>query len=351
MTTAPTVAPPRAALIKTPAWARRRRFDRVRRGGDRGSDSRRRSPVASASSSSGRSNLAASNLRELLAGDEILRAPCAHDALTAALIERAGFKVGFMSGFCVSAARLAMPDAGLISYGEMEDVGRHITQATSAGFPFIGDADDGYGNAMNAKRTVRGYARAGFAGILMEDQRAPKACGHTKPRCLGRDEAVARVRAACDERDEGPGGDIVVFARSDSRSAMDSLDEALWRVAAFADAGADALFVDALRTKDELRAFCKAVPGTPKMANMLEGGGRTPICSPEELQDMGFSVVAYPLTVLGAYVNATERVLREIKEDGYPDESRLPTFESLKATCGFPGYYADAERYDVTSGK
>jgi len=87
------------------------------------------------------------------------------------------------------------------------------------------------------------------------------------------------------------------------------------------------------------------------MANMLEGGGRTPICSPEELQDMGFSVVAYPLTVLGAYVNATERVLREIKEDGYPDESKLPTFESLKATCGLPGYYADAERYDVTSGK
>lgn len=198
MTTAPTVAPPRAALIKTPAWSRRRRFDRVRRGGDRGS------PVASASSSSDRSNLAASKLRELLAGDEILRAPCAHDALTAALIERAGFKVGFMSGFCVSAARLAMPDAGLISYGEMEDVGRHITQATSAGFPFIGDADDGYGNAMNAKRTVRGYARAGFAGILMEDQLAPKACGHTKPRCLARDEAVARVRAACDERDEGP---------------------------------------------------------------------------------------------------------------------------------------------------
>jgi 2-methylisocitrate lyase-like PEP mutase family enzyme len=156
-----------------------------------------------------------------------------------------------MSGFCVSAARLAMPDAGLISYGEMEDVGRHITQATAdPAFPFIGDADDGYGNAMNAKRTVRGYARAGFAGILMEDQAAPKACGHTKPKVLPRDEAVARVRAACDERDEGVGGDIVVFARSDSRSAVDSLDEALWRVAAFADAGADALFIDALRSKE-----------------------------------------------------------------------------------------------------
>ena len=185
----------------------------------------------------------------------------------------------------------------------------------------------------------------------MEDQAAPKACGHTKPKVLPRDEAVARVRAACDERDEGVGGDIVVFARSDSRSAMDSLDEALWRVAAFADAGADALFIDALRSKDEMRKFCAIAPGVPKMANMLEGGGSTPICSPEELQDMGFSVVAYPLTVLGAYVKATERVLREIKEDGYPDESGLPTFAELKATCGFPGYYEEEKRYDVRAGK
>ena len=314
---------------------------------------RRHRLVTTASASSSRpANPAAANLRELLKGETILRAPCAHDALTAALIERARFKMGFMSGFCVSAARLAMPDAGLISYGEMEDVGRHITQATAdPAFPFIGDADDGYGNAMNAKRTVRGYARAGFAGILMEDQAAPKACGHTKPKVLPRDEAVARVQAACDERDEGVGGDIVVFARSDSRSAMDSLDEALWRVAAFADAGADALFIDALRSKEEMRKFCAIAPGVPKMANMLEGGGSTPICSPEELQNMGFSVVAYPLTVLGAYVKATERVLREIREDGYPDESGLPTFAELKATCGFPGYYEEEKRYDVRAGK
>ena len=115
-------------------------------------------------------NPAAAKLREILAAPGILQAPCAHDALSASLIERAGFKMGFMSGFCVSAARLAYPDTGLISYGEMEDVGRHVCEAVSPGFPFIGDADDGYGNAMNAKRTVRGYARAGFAGILMEDQ-------------------------------------------------------------------------------------------------------------------------------------------------------------------------------------
>ena len=295
-----------------------------------------------------RANLPAKNLRALLAAPGIIQTPCAHDALSAALIERAGFNAGFMSGFCVSAARLAMPDAGLISYGEMEDVGRHICEAVSPGFPFIGDADDGYGNAMNAKRTTRGYARLGFAGILMEDQVAPKACGHTRNRrVIPRNEAVARVKAACDERDEGPAGDIVIFARSDARSA-ESLDEALWRAAAFADVGADALFIDALRSREEMEAFCKVAPNVPKMANMLEGGGSTPICTPRELEDMGFKVVAYPLSLLATSARAMERTLREIRNDGYPDERSMPTFEELKRIVGFPEYYVDEARYDTT---
>ena len=293
-------------------------------------------------------NPAAAKLRSLLDSPGILQAPCAHDALSAALIERAGFKMGFMSGFCVSAARLAMPDTGLISYGEMEDVGRRVCEAVSPGFPFVGDADDGYGNAMNAKRTTRGYARAGFGGILMEDQVAPKACGHTRNRrVIPREDAVARVRAACDERDEGPAGDIVVFARSDSRSA-ESLDEALWRVAAFADAGADALFIDALRSREEMQAFCKVAPGVPKMANMLEGGGSTPICTPAELEDMGFKVVAYPLSLLACTVRAMENTLAGIRDDGYPDESTLPTFEELRDVVGFPAYYEEEARYKTT---
>jgi 2-methylisocitrate lyase-like PEP mutase family enzyme len=135
-----------------------------------------------------------------------------------------------------------------------------------------------------------------------------------------------------------------VFARSDSRSAVD-LDEALWRAAAFADEGADALFIDALRSKEEMRAFCKIAPGVPKMANMLEGGGSTPICSPEELQDMGFSIVAYPLSLLAVSVKAMERALREIKSDGYPSDETLPTFVDLQASVGFPEYYAEDERY------
>ena len=283
-------------------------------------------------------------LRQLLRDDKIIQAPCAHDALSARLIERAGFDAAFMSGFCVSASRLALPDTGLISYGEMVDVGRTVNDATSASFPIIGDGDDGYGNAMSTKRTVKGYAKAGFAGVLIEDQVAPKACGHTKNRrVVSREEARTRVRAACDARDESGSG-IVVFARSDSRSAVD-LDEALWRAAAFADEGADALFIDALRSKEEMRAFCKIAPGVPKMANMLEGGGSTPICSPEELQDMGFSIVAYPLSLLAVSVKAMERALHEIKSDGYPSDETLPTFVDLQASVGFPEYYAEDERY------
>ena len=283
-------------------------------------------------------------LRELLRAPKIIQAPCAHDALSARLIERAGFSAAFMSGFCVSASRLALPDTGLISYGEMVDVGRTVNDATSSSFPIIGDGDDGYGNPMSVKRTVKGYAKAGFAGILIEDQVAPKACGHTKNRrVVSREDAVTRVRAACDARDESGSG-IVVFARSDSRSAVD-LDEALWRVAAFADAGADALFIDALRSKEEMRAFCKIAPGVPKMANMLEGGGSTPICSPQELEDMGFSIVAYPLSLLAVSVKSMERALREIKTDGYPSDETLPTFVELQASVGFPEYYADDERY------
>ena len=283
-------------------------------------------------------------LRDLLASPTIIQAPCAHDALSARLIERAGFSAAFMSGFCVSASRLALPDTGLISYGEMVDVGRTCNDATSVSFPIIGDGDDGYGNPMSVKRTVRGYAKAGFAGILIEDQVAPKACGHTKNRrVVSREDAVTRVRAACDARDESGSG-IVLFARSDSRSAID-LDEALWRAAAFADAGADALFIDALRSKEEMRAFCKVAPGVPKMANMLEGGGSTPICTPQELEDMGFSIVAYPLSLLAVSVKAMERALDEIKREGYPSDESLPTFVELQSSVGFPEYYADDERY------
>lgn len=154
-------------------------------------------------------------LQALLNGPEFLSMPCCFDALSARLIEQAGFPLTFMSGFAVSAARLAAPDTGLISYAEMVNQGRDICAAVS--IPVIGDGDTGYGNPANVKRTVHGYAQAGFAGIMIEDQLAPKRCGHTLGKeVVSRREALQRLQAAVDARDEG--AEILIMARTDARA-------------------------------------------------------------------------------------------------------------------------------------
>src|SRR5215210_2191754 len=158
---------------------------------------------------------AAARLRVLLNRPGILPMPGCHDAISARLVEEAGFELGFMSGFAVSAARLGMPDTGLISYAELVDQGQNICRAVS--IPLIGDGDTGFGSAQNIKRTVRGYAAAGFAAIMLEDQVAPKRCGHTEGKAVvGRDEALMRIRAAVDARDAAGGIlDILIMARTD----------------------------------------------------------------------------------------------------------------------------------------
>ena len=280
--------------------------------------------------------------------------------MTAKLVERAkGFSFAFSSGFSIAASRLGAPDTGLLSYEEVLSSLRNAVEATSS-LPIIGDGDTGYGNAVAVKRTVRGFSAAGAAGILIEDQVATsKACGHVSKskRVVGRKEALARVRAAVDARDElssssltsSPNADsrIVVVARSDARQA-ESLDEALWRAAAFADLGADVVFVDALASKEEMRRLCAAVPQEKayKMANNLEGGGRSPLVPPRELEEMGFKLVAYPLSLLGAAVRAQQRALAEILEGRVvPSGDLLPSFEELKEVVGFPEYFEEAERY------
>ena len=155
-------------------------------------------------------NTPAERLRQLIARPGLLVMPGCHDAMSARLIQEAGFELGFMSGFAVSAARLGMPDTGLISYGELVDQGRNICDAVS--IPMIGDGDTGFGSAQNIKRTVQGYARAGFACIMLEDQVAPKRCGHTEGKSVvGRDEALTRIQAAVDARREGD--DILIMAQ------------------------------------------------------------------------------------------------------------------------------------------
>lgn len=279
----------------------------------------------------------ADKLRALLDGDDFLRMPCCYDGLSAALIERADCPLTFMSGFSVSAARLGAPDTGLISYGEMVDQGRAICQATS--LPVIGDGDTGYGNALNVKRTVQGYAQAGFAGIMIEDQVSPKRCGHTKGKqTVGFEEACMRIQAAVDARNEG--ADILIMARSDARQT-EGLDEAIRRLKAFEEIGADILFLEAPQSKAEMEMFCNAV-SRPKMANMVEQG-KTPVLAPAELAEMGYKIAAYPLTLILSAVQAMEHALAALHSEEHPDN--LASFSHLQEVIGFTQYYDDEERY------
>ncbi|KAM7489978.1 hypothetical protein LguiB_027462 [Lonicera macranthoides] len=285
-------------------------------------------------------------LRRILESPGVHQGPACFDALSAKLVERAGFDFCFTTGFGVSAARLGLPDTGLISYGEMVDQGLQITQAVS--IPVIGDGDNGYGNAMNVKRTIKGYIKAGFAGIILEDQVSPKACGHTRGRkVVSREEAVMRIKAAVDARKES-GSDIVIVARTDSRQAV-SLDESLWRSRAFADAGADVLFIDALASKEEMKAFCEISPLVPKMANMLEGGGKTPILNPFELEEVGYKIVAYPLSLMGVSIRAMQDALTAIRGGRIPPPGSMPSFEELQEILGFNAYYEEEKRYATSS--
>ena len=280
----------------------------------------------------------ANKLRALLDKPGLLLMPGCHDAISAKLIEQAGFDVGFMSGFAVSAARLAYPDTGLISYGEMVETGRNICSTVS--IPMFGDGDTGFGNALNIKRTVKGYANAGFACIMLEDQVMPKRCGHTKDKMVvSREEAFSRVKAAIDARNV-EGSDILIMARTDSRATHD-LDEAIFRANEFAKLGADITFLEAPESIDEMKQYCNQVPGH-KMANMIEHG-KTPVLPAEQLEEIGYKVAVFPLSLINASIVAMRESLAMIKQGNEP--TNVLDFEGLKSAVGFPEYYDEFDRY------
>ena len=280
---------------------------------------------------------ATDKLKNLLNKPGIITLPGCYDAMSAKLIERAGFSGTFMSGFMVSAARIGMPDTGLISYNEMLDQGRNIAAAVS--IPVIGDGDTGYGNAINVKRTVDGYAQAGMACVMIEDQLAPKRCGHTNGKqVVSREDAYVRLQAAVDAREEG--ADILIMARTDA-NGTDGLDEAIERCKGFMDIGVDITFLEAPRDEAEMERYCKEVPG-PKMANMVEQGN-SPFLTPPRLEEIGYKVVIYPAALMLARIAASNRVLATLN-DGH-DTAANATFQELQDVVGFPQYYADEKKY------
>jgi 2-methylisocitrate lyase-like PEP mutase family enzyme len=280
-------------------------------------------------------------LRELLSEPNVEIMPGCYDALSAKLVADAGYKVGFMSGFAVSAARLGLPDTGLISFNEMLDSLRNCCVAAGR-MPLIGDGDTGYGNALNVQRTVVEYARAGAACVMIEDQVSPKKCGHTRGKqVISRDEARMKIRAAVDARSDA---DILIMARTDAR-AVHGFDEALVRCKDFAAEGADIIFLEAPESIDEMRHFCSAIR-KPCMANMVPGG-KTPILPLQGLQEIGYKLALYPVMLLSCAIAAMRSALTALRP-----ESNLPwpaavSFAELQSVVGFPDYWQRETKYQV----
>ncbi|MEA2957575.1 MAG: hypothetical protein QOJ58_3075, partial [Alphaproteobacteria bacterium] len=267
--------------------------------------------------------------------------PGCYDALSAKLVADAGYKVTFMSGFAVSAARLGLPDTGLISFSEMLDSLRNCCSA-AAKIPLIGDGDTGYGNALNVQRTVVEYARAGAAAVMIEDQVSPKKCGHTRGKqVITRDEARMKIRAAVEARS---GVDILIMARTDAR-AVHGFDEALARCRDFEAEGADIIFFEAPESEDEMRRFCGAMQ-KPCMANMVPGG-KTPILPPAKLQEVGYKLALYPVMLLSSAIAAMQATLAALRPDSKTPQPAAISFADLQGVVGFPDYWSRETKYQA----
>jgi len=280
----------------------------------------------------------ADKLKKLLDQKGIVVMPGCFDALSAKLIEREGINVGFMSGFAVSSTRLGMPDTGLISFSEMAEQVRNICNVTS--IPIIFDGDTGYGNAVNVYRTVRGFADAGAAAIMIEDQKWPKKCGHTKGKDVVEvDEANSRIKAAVDASKMN-NKDILVMARTDA-IATRGLDDAIKRMQKFSELGADILFVEAIKSKEDMKRVIKEVPGH-HMINLIEDG-ETPLLEMNELEDIGFKIAVFPLTLMSASVKTMQESLKNMKNKTY--NTNVSKFSDLRDIVGFNEYYEIEDKY------
>ena len=269
--------------------------------------------------------------------------PGVYDALSARLAADAGFPVAFLSGYATSASLLALPDFGYLTQGEMADVAQRVCRAAPE-MAVIVDADTGYGNALNTRRTVELFESAGGAGIFLEDQVWPKKCGHMAgKRVVPRADWLAKLEAALDARRNG----LFVVARTDARSAV-GLDEAIARAQAAAALGVDAIFVEAPESIDEMRAVADATPGTVRVANMIEAG-RTPLMTPAELHELGFDLIVSPLTGLFAAAAALATAYGVLAAKGTlrDDLGLLTTFDDFNRVVRLDDHYGLEARYEA----
>lgn len=274
-------------------------------------------------------------LRELLAGKEILVAPGAHDALTARVIEKAGFNAVYMTGYGQAASALGKPDIGLLCMSEM--LGRARNMAAAVDVPVIADGDTGFGNAITVMRTVQEYEAAGVAAIQLEDQVAPKRCGHMSGRkVITMEEMVGKIQAAVKARKDP---DFCIIARTDARTTF-GIEEALKRAKAYEEAGADIIFVESVETVEEMKMVHETIK-VPTLANMVEGG-RTPMPTNKELEEIGYSLVIYPTASTYVTAQAMVDLFAKLKEDGTTKTSmdKMITFTDFNELIGLGEYGA-----------
>src|SRR3989454_12045800 len=266
--------------------------------------------------------------------------PGVYDALSAKIASRAGFEVIFITGYSVSATLLGEPDFGLLTQTEVVGAARRICSVVDT--PVIVDADTGYGNAINVIRTVQDLIRAGAAGMFLEDQVWPKRCGHMKGKqVIPVEEHVQKIRAAVDAR---RGRDFFIVARTDARQ-VNGLEDAIKRCLKYKEAGADALFIEAPRSGEELKTIAKELP-PPLVANMLEGGV-TPLLTKDELEKLGLQLIVCPLTALYASAKAMQELFNLIKTKGTTRDAldRLLPFQQFHDIIGLDDYYNLDEKY------
>jgi carboxyvinyl-carboxyphosphonate phosphorylmutase len=283
----------------------------------------------------------AARLRALLDSGQTIVAPGAFDPLAARLVEEAGFPAVYMTGFGTSAALIGRPDVGLLTMTEMAGNAGRI--AACVDIPVIADADTGYGNPLNVIRTVGAYEAAGVAGIHIEDQVAPKKCGHMEGKqVIPAAEMAEKIRAAVEARSQP---EFVIIARTDAR-AVEGLDRALERGRRYREAGADALFIEAVTSEEEAEAAARAFPGVPLLFNWAEGG-KTPPIALERLTELGYRIVIFPISTLLAATAAMRRILREIAQAGTPAAAmgELPTFGEFLDFIGLPEVREAEQRY------
>ncbi len=279
----------------------------------------------------------ADRLRQLIAEPGLVAFPTCFDALSARLLAQAGFRCTLMSGFGVAATRYGLPDVGYVTFTDMVDQLRNICTA-APDLCVIADGDTGYGNAMNVRRTVIEYGRAGAAAVMIEDQINPKKCGHVAGarEVVSRDEAVAKIRAAVDARGEQ---DILIMARTDARGAH-GLEEALERSRLFEEAGADILFVEAPETVEELALFA----GSTSKATFCNIAPKTPDVDRKALEQMGFKFVCYN-TVLPAAVHAMQEALAAVRNDDPAIAPPQTSFVDITNIVGMGDYIETQQQY------